>query len=53
MIDFLFTIAAFIVAISVLGRLDLGLFGGAYAMSGFPLVILLSVLRGRRVAAAT
>ncbi|MBW2396595.1 MAG: bile acid:sodium symporter, partial [Deltaproteobacteria bacterium] len=37
-----------IVAVGSLGRLDLGVFAGAYSMTGFPLVILLSVLRGRR-----
>ncbi len=41
----------FIVAIGSLGRLDLGLFAAAYSMTGFPLVILLSILRGRRVRA--
>lgn len=39
-----------IVAVGSLGRIDLGLFAGAYSMSGFPLVILLAVLRGRREA---
>jgi BASS family bile acid:Na+ symporter len=38
---------AFIVAVASLGRLDLALFAGAYAVTGFPLVIGLSVLRGR------
>ncbi len=37
-----------IVAVGSLGRLDLGIFTAAYSMTGFPLVILLSVLRGRR-----
>ena len=40
------------VAVGSLGRLDLGIFAGAYSMIGFPLVILLSILRGRRVAAS-
>lgn len=39
----------FIVAVGSLGRLDLGLFAGAYSITGFPLVILISILRGRRV----
>jgi BASS family bile acid:Na+ symporter len=38
---------AFIVAVGSLGRLDLALFGGAYAVTGFPLVIGLALLRGR------
>jgi BASS family bile acid:Na+ symporter len=38
---------AFIVAVASLGRLDLALFAGAYAVTGFPLVIGLAVLRGR------
>ncbi len=37
-----------IVAVGSLGRLDLGLFAGAYSMSGFPLVLVLAILRGRR-----
>ena len=37
-----------IVALGSLGRLDLGLFAAAYSMTGFPAVILLSILRGRR-----
>ena len=37
----------FIIAVSSLGRLDLGFFAAAYSMTGFPLVIVLSVLRGR------
>ncbi len=42
----------FIVAVGSLGRLDLGLFAAAYSITGFPLVIVLSILRGRRVRAA-
>jgi BASS family bile acid:Na+ symporter len=38
---------AFIVAVGSLGRLDLALFSGAYAVTGFPLVIGLALLRGR------
>ncbi len=38
----------FIVAVGSLGRLDLGLFAAAYSMVGFPLVIVVSILRGRR-----
>jgi predicted Na+-dependent transporter len=38
----------FIVAAGSLGRLDLALFAVAYSMTGFPLVIVLSILRGRR-----
>jgi BASS family bile acid:Na+ symporter len=38
---------AFIVAVSSLGRLDLGFFSGAYAATGFPAAILISVIRGR------
>lgn len=38
---------AIIVAVASLGRLDLALFSGAYAVTGFPLVIGLAVLRGR------
>jgi BASS family bile acid:Na+ symporter len=38
---------AFIVAVSSLGRLDLGFFSGAYAMTGFPAVLAISALRGR------
>lgn len=38
---------AFIVAVSSLGRLDLGLFSGVYAITGFPAVIGFAVLRGR------
>ncbi|MCP4905161.1 MAG: hypothetical protein GY910_09275 [bacterium] len=41
----------FIVAIGSLGRLDLALFAGAYSITGYPAVILLSILRGRRVRA--
>jgi len=41
----------FIVAVGSLGRLDLGLFAAAYSITGFPLVILLSILRGRLVGA--
>jgi predicted Na+-dependent transporter len=41
----------FIVAVGSLGRLDLGLFAAAYSMTGFPLIIILSILRGRRVRA--
>jgi BASS family bile acid:Na+ symporter len=37
---------AFIVAVGSLGRLDLAFFAGAYAVTGFPLVIGLAVLRG-------
>src|SRR5262245_52047452 len=44
---------AFIVAVSSLGRLDLALFSGAYAMTGFPLLIGFSVLRGRRAKASS
>ena len=40
---------AFIVAVSSLGRLDLGVFSGAYSMTGFPLVIAAAVVRGRRL----
>lgn len=40
-----------IVAIGSLGRIDLALFAGAYSMIGFPLVIVLSILRGRRMRA--
>lgn len=39
---------AFIVAVSSLGRLDLGFFSGAYAVTGFPAAIAVAVLRGRR-----
>lgn len=38
----------FIVAIGSLGRLDLALFAAAYSITGFPVVIVLSILRGRR-----
>lgn len=38
----------FIVAAGSLGRIDLALFAVAYSMTGFPLVIVLSILRGRR-----
>jgi BASS family bile acid:Na+ symporter len=38
---------AFIVAVASLGRLELAFFTGAYSMTGFPIVIGLSVLRGR------
>jgi BASS family bile acid:Na+ symporter len=38
---------AVLVAVGSLGRLDLALFGGAYAVTGFPLVIGLALLRGR------
>jgi BASS family bile acid:Na+ symporter len=38
---------AFIIAVSSLQRLDLALFSGAYAMTGFPLAIGVAVLRGR------
>jgi BASS family bile acid:Na+ symporter len=38
----------FIVAAGSLGRLDLALFAVAYSMTGFPMVIVLSILRGRR-----
>lgn len=38
---------AFIVAVSSLGRLELGFFSGAYAATGFPAAILVAVLRGR------
>jgi BASS family bile acid:Na+ symporter len=38
---------AFIVAVSSLGSLELGLFAAIYAFTGFPSVILLSILRGR------
>jgi len=38
---------AFIVAVSSLGRLELGLFAGVYALVGYPSVIALSMLRGR------
>ncbi|NQZ96795.1 MAG: bile acid:sodium symporter [Myxococcales bacterium] len=38
---------AFIVAVSSLGRLDLGFFSGAYAATGFPAAIAISVIRGR------
>jgi BASS family bile acid:Na+ symporter len=41
---------AFLVALGSLGRLDLALFAGTYAATGFPLVIALAVLRGRRTA---
>ena len=44
---------AFIVAVSSLGRLDLALFSGAYAMTGFPMAIGLAVLRGRMTASTT
>jgi BASS family bile acid:Na+ symporter len=40
-----------IVAIASLGRLEFGLFAAAYSMTGFPLVIVLAVLRGRRAPA--
>lgn len=39
----------FIIAVASLGRLDLGFFTAAYSMTGFPLVILLAVARGRLV----
>jgi BASS family bile acid:Na+ symporter len=39
---------AFIVAVSSMGRLELGFFSGSYAMTGFPAVIAIAVLRGRR-----
>jgi predicted Na+-dependent transporter len=42
----------FIVAAGSLGRIDLGLFAAAYSMTGFPLVIVLSILRGRQVRAS-
>jgi BASS family bile acid:Na+ symporter len=38
---------AFIVAVSSLGRLDLGFFSGVYAMTGFPAAIAIAVIRGR------
>jgi len=38
---------AFIVAVSSLGRLDLGFFSGVYALTGFPAAIVLAVARGR------
>jgi BASS family bile acid:Na+ symporter len=38
---------AFIVAISSLERLDLAFFGGVYAITGYPLAIAVSVIRGR------
>jgi BASS family bile acid:Na+ symporter len=38
---------AFIIATASLGRLDLALFSGAYSMTGFPLVMAASALRGR------
>lgn len=38
---------AFIVAVSSLGRLELGFFSGSYSLTGFPAVIALAVLRGR------
>jgi BASS family bile acid:Na+ symporter len=38
---------AFIVAVASLGSLELGLFAGIYAFTGFPAVIALSMLRGR------
>jgi BASS family bile acid:Na+ symporter len=38
---------AFIVAVSSFGRLDLALFAGAYAVTGFPFAIGVAVLRGR------
>ncbi len=41
----------FIVAAGSLGRIDLGLFAAAYSMTGFPLIIVISILRGRRVRA--
>ena len=41
----------FIVAAGALGRLDLALFAAAYSMTGFPLVIVLSILRGRQIRA--
>jgi BASS family bile acid:Na+ symporter len=44
---------AFIVAVSSLQRLDLALFSGAYAMTGFPLAIGVAVLRGRWARPAT
>ncbi|MGH7820221.1 MAG: bile acid:sodium symporter family protein [Candidatus Binatia bacterium] len=43
---------AVVVALSSFGRLDLALFSGVYAMTGFPLVIGLSVLRGWRAPSA-
>ncbi len=43
----------FIVAIGSLGRLDLALFAAAYSITGFPVVIVLSILRGRRRRSAT
>jgi BASS family bile acid:Na+ symporter len=42
---------AFIVAISSLERLDLAFFGGVYALTGYPLAIAVSVIRGRRASA--
>jgi len=42
---------AFIVAVSSLGRLELGFFSGAYAMTGFPAVFALALVR-RRLARA-
>jgi BASS family bile acid:Na+ symporter len=44
---------AFIVAVSSLGRLDLGFFSGAYAVTGFPAALALAVLRGRARASAS
>jgi BASS family bile acid:Na+ symporter len=38
---------AFIVAVASFGRLDLALFAGVYAVTGFPVVIVLAVVRGR------
>ena len=40
-----------IVAVAALGRLELGLFAGVYGATGFVLVLLLAVLRGRLKAA--
>ena len=41
-----------IVAVASLGSLDLGVFAAAYSMTGFPLVLLLSLLRGRMARSA-
>ncbi len=38
---------AFIVAVSSLGRLELGFFSGAYAMTGFPAIFAIGLIRGR------
>ena len=41
---------ALVVALGSFARLDLALFVAAYSVAGYPIVVALSVLRGRRLA---